>query len=335
MRLLVLGGTVFLSKAVAACAYARGHHVTCVARGRSGGPPPGVELVQVDRAQRDGLVALRSVRYDAVVDVAAQPGWVAQALELFAGRVRHWTFVSTGAVYADQSTPGQRADQTPLRPAAEPGPDDVSSYGPRKVACERAVQEACGERAAIVRPGLVVGPGDPVDRFGYWPLRMAIGGDVLAPGSPDDPVQWLDVRDLAAWVVRLAEEGVGGGFDAAAPPLPRGEFLARIGAGVGRAAATSRLHWIEQDFLLAAGVQPWMGPRSLPLWVPLPDFAGCMTRDVRPGLAAGLVVRDLAETASDSLTWRLTGPRAPLLAAGLSAAQERELLASHQDPAQP
>jgi nucleoside-diphosphate-sugar epimerase len=284
-------------------------------------------------------MALRNLDYDAVVDVAAQPGWVTRALEMLAGRARHWTFISTGAVYADQSTPDQRADQGPLRAPPEPGPergpDDDASYGPRKVACERAVQEACGDRAAILRPGLVVGPGDPVDRFGYWPLRMAIGGEVLAPGSPDDWVQWLDVRDLAAWVVRLAEDGVGGVFDAVAPPLPRGEFLSRIGAAVGRGTAASRLRWVEQDLLLAAGVQPWMGSRSLPLWVPLPSFAGCMTRDARPSLAAGLVVRDLAETASDSLMWRLAGPRPPPLAAGVSAAQERELLIRHQNPVQP
>ena len=306
MRVLVLGGTVFLSYATAAAAAARGHDVTCAARGISGQDPPGSRFVRLDRERPDwSLLGGRS--WDVVVDV---------------DRTESWLFVSTCSVYADQSTPGAGTDAE-LLPAAGEDVDetDPARYSELKVACERAVSDRLGERALQVRPGLIVGPGDPSGRFAYWPHRMAESTTVLAPGDPDDPVQVVDVRDLAQWLVLAAEEGRRGVFDATGPVMPRGQVLEAIADGVG---TEPRLVWVPQEFLLANGVQPWMGERSLPLWLPMPDYAGLMSRDVGPTLAAGLTVRPVEDTARDTFDWLQQTPRASIT--GLTAAEQRDLL---------
>jgi nucleoside-diphosphate-sugar epimerase len=327
MRMLVLGGTIFLSRAVAEQARDRGHDVTTTSRGRSGSVPEGVRHVRADRDDPDGLAPLArgDGTFDAVVDVARQPGHVRRALDLFGERAGHWTFVSSGSVYADDATPGQRVDGSPvLAPHHEDDASEtaVATYGPRKVACEGAVRDALGDRAFICRAGLIGGPGDQVDRFGYWPLRLARGGEVLAPGAPDDAVQVVDVRDLAAWIVDAAERGLAGTFDGIGPATSRAEFLARVAAGVG---ADPELTWVDQPFLLEREVNPWMGPRSLPLWLPLPEYAGLMSRDGSPSFAAGLVTRDLSETARDTLAWRRSAADHDL-AAGITAEDEADLL---------
>lgn len=310
--------------------------MTSVSRGRSGVPPPGTRAVHLDRAAAGQLEALRRESYDVVVDVSSQPSAVGEALDALADHAAHWVYISSGAAYADQSTPRQRADSAPLRaahPAASVGSDfddGEVTYGARKVSCERLVTSRCGGRATIVRPGLIVGPGD--HRFGYWPYRLAQGGDVLAPGSPVDAVQWIDVRDLAAWAVRLAEEGVAGSFDAAGPSVPRAEFLTRMAAGL---RVVPRLVWVDQDFLLGNGVQAWAGRRSLPLWVPLPDFAGCLDRDVTASLAAGLRPRDLAAAAQATVVWHRMAPGAHRLAAGLTREEEHDLLSAFRPDAFP
>jgi 2'-hydroxyisoflavone reductase len=325
MHVLVLGGTVFLSRAIAEQARDRGHEVTAAARGRTGRAPDGVRMVLVDRDQPDGLASLAgdAEPYDAVVDVTRQPGHVNRALSLLAERTRHWTFVSSGSVYADGSTPNQRVAGAPLLAPPTRDDDSIETYGPRKVACEEAVRAAAGDRAMICRAGLIVGPGDRNDRFGYWPLRLARGGEVLAPGAPDDPVQVVDVRDLAAWIVRAAEDGIAGTFDGVGPAMTRASFLAGVAAGVG---VEPSLTWVDQAFLVEHGVQPWMGPRSLPLWLPLPEYAGFMTRDVSESVAAGLATRDLSETARDTLAWERSVDGRHELVAGLSPEEEAELL---------
>ncbi|SDS43347.1 NAD-dependent epimerase/dehydratase family protein [Actinopolymorpha singaporensis] len=353
MRILVLGGTVFLSAAVAAEAVARGHEVTCAARGSSGEPPAGTSFVRVDRDDPDGLAPLAGREFDAVVDVARLPSQVRQAVAALGGGVRHWTFVSSISVYSDNSTPGQSPHTGPLHDplSADADERDVENYGSAKVSCEQAVLAALGDRANVVRAGLIVGPGDQSDRFTYWPLRLARGGEVLAPGAPEEPVQVIDVRDLAAWIVRSAETGVVGVFDATGPTVGRGEFLDRVAAGVGdadarigaaaggvaavdpaEAGAKPNLTWVDQEFLAAQKVNPWAGPRSLPVWLPLPEYAGMLDHDVSATLAAGLAVRDLAQTARDTLVWaRETGrDRADPadLHAGLTAAEEAEVLAA-------
>jgi nucleoside-diphosphate-sugar epimerase len=329
MRMLVLGGTVFLSRAVAEAARDRGHDVTVANRGRSATPPAGVRPLRVDRDDPDGLAPLGDggeaggEAFDAVVDVARQPSHVRRALALLGDRAAHWTFVSSGSVYADEVTTGQHVGNSPvLAPHAE---DDgtVDTYGPRKVACEDAVRDALGERAFICRAGLIAGPGDAVDRFGWWVVRLARGGEILAPGAPDGAAQVIDVRDLADWIVLAAERGLAGTFDGIGPATTLGHLLERVAAGVG---VEPRLTWVDQAFLLEHGVNPWMGARSLPMWVPLPQYAGFMSRDGGPSFAVGLATRDLAETARDTLTWEREVAGDHDFAAGLTAAEEDDLL---------
>lgn len=334
MRLLVLGGTVFVGHAVAAEAVIRGHDVVCAARGESGSVPVGATLVKVDRDAEDGLDPLAGESFDAVVDVAplSHP-WVDRALRAFADRARHWTFVSTINVYADVTRPGQTPENGPLVPAlrrhatreemAAAGEDGTLLYGGIKVAGENAVREAMGEHAFVVRPGLVTGSGDRSDRFGYWPGRFARGGRVLVPDAPGQPIQYLDVRDLARWIVDAGEKDLAGTYDGVGPHQPLTELLAEIAAAVG---VDVELVAATPEQLTAAEVTPWAGPRSLPLWLP-PEYDGMKSHDATPSLRAGMPVRPLAEVVADALEQErelgLDRPRK----AGLSPAEEQEVLA--------
>lgn len=330
MRMLVLGGTVFLSRAVVVEALARGHEVVAAARGESGTVPEGATHLPVDRA-RPLPDQVTGQRFDAVVDVARHPSWVRRAVE--AWPAAHWTFVSTINVYPDETAPGGTPATLPLR---EPRHEDVDlredpeAYGPLKVACEDLVR-AGAERPFVVRPGLIVGPGDPTGRFTYWPARLAAaapGEEVLVGGDPADVVQVVDVRDLAAWIVTAAEEGLVGDLDGVGPATPLGELLAQVAAGVG---ADPAWRWVDQDRLEALGVRPWMGPRSLPLWLPRPTYDGMMGHDWTPSRDAGLAVRPVAGTAADTLAWLRETPGAPTT--GLTRAEEQEVLTSlHADP---
>jgi 2'-hydroxyisoflavone reductase len=243
MRLLVLGGTIFVGYAVAAEAVRRGHDVVCAARGESGTVPGGATLVKVDRDAEDGLAPLAGERFDAVVDVSplSHP-WVRRALDAFGEQAGHWTFVSTVNVYADNETPGQTPATGPLVPALEQhsdrermaaaGEDGVALYGGIKVASENAVRDAMGDRAFVVRPGLITGSWDRSDRFGYWPGRFARGGRVLVPDSTQ-PMQFIDVRDFATWIVDAGEKGTAGTFDAVGPTRPTIEVIEAVAAAVG------------------------------------------------------------------------------------------------------
>jgi 2'-hydroxyisoflavone reductase len=328
MRLLVLGGTVFLSRAVAAEAVARGHQVTCAARGTSGQVPDGATLVTVDRDAPDGLAALADAAgsgFDAVVDVATiSYPWVADALALLAGKAGHWTFVSTINVYSDNETIGQRPGAPLLEPLREGGGEiNPEHYGAIKVASEEAVREAMGERAFVVRPGLITGPGDGSDRFGYWPNRLSRGGRAVVPDSPDEPIQHIDVRDLAEWIVTAGEQGTAGTYDGVGPARPLGGFLAEIAEAAGGGA---ELVPVKPAALEAAGVNAWGGPKSLPLWVPSGHW-GLPSHDAAPSIEAGLRVRPLAETVAAALETERTLGLDRERKAGLSAAQEAEVLA--------
>jgi 2'-hydroxyisoflavone reductase len=320
MRLLILGGTQFLGRAIATAAHAAGHGVICAARGVTGAVADGVRFVHLDRDASDDLAPLAGESFDAVVDVSRHPGQVRRAVAALKQRAAHWTFVSTVSVYADNRTPGQRADTAPLRVPTAPRIEHSTeeTYGAAKVACERAV----GEDAFICRAGLIAGPEDPTGRFTYWPARLARGGDVLVPAASDDAVQLIDVRDLARWIVHAAQVGLTGVFDAIGPPARRGDFLAQCAEAV---RADCRFAWADRAFLEANDVKRWAGPRSLPLWLPLPEFAGFLTRDTSPAHAAGLTLRPLVDTARDTLRWvRATG--GPI--SGLTADEERAVLAA-------
>jgi nucleoside-diphosphate-sugar epimerase len=327
MRLLILGGTVFLGRAVARHARDAGHQVTCLARGETGKPVDGVRFVAADRDSPDGLSAVAGESFDAVVDVTQRPSHARRAVEELAGRVGHWSYVSTCSVYADQATPGQPAATAPVVAPAPPEVDDPEAdpqryYGRCKVSCERMVLDGAGaDRSFICRAGLIVGPEDRSGRFTYWVDRMARGGRVLAPGAPDEPVQLVDVRDLAGWLVDAGERSLAGVFDGIGAPMPRREFLAGVAAGVG---VEPSLTWVDQDFLRASDVRPWAGERALPLWLPLPEYAGFMSRDVAGSQAAGLTIRPLEDTSAATLAW-LSTPDA-VRPGGLAAEDEAAVL---------
>lgn len=340
MRLLVLGGTAFLGRAVAGAALAAGHDVTCAARGSTGTPPPGARFVRYDRTGADAYDALDG-EFDALVDVSSRPSQVRGAVAALRDRVGHFVYVSSASVYTDNATPGQQAATAPIEPAAPPGVDDPAAdgyaqYGPCKVACEEAVRDGVGaDRAFICRAGLIVGPEDPSDRFTYWPARLSRGGEVLVPGDPGDPVQWVDVRDLAQWLVLAASSGLPGTYDGICPPVPRAEFLSGVAEGVG-ADPAGPYAWVPHEFLTGQGVNPWAGPKSLPLWLPLPDYAGFLSRNTSDSVAAGLACRSMADTARVTVDWwRARQAEAPAdgadptpARAGLTAEEEAEVLAA-------
>ncbi|GAA2218138.1 SDR family oxidoreductase [Promicromonospora sukumoe] len=326
MRILVLGGTVFLSRAVAAAAVARGHDVTCAARGVSGSVPDGATLVRWDRSEAVPA-ELTDTEFDAVVDVSRIPSQVRAAVAAFPRA--HWTFVSTVNVYADTATVGGTPATLPLLDPVETDEDPASGpevYGAMKVACENIVR-AGTTAALVIRPGLIVGPGDPSGRFTYWPARFAEAADdglpVLVPEPVDDPVQLVDVRDLAEWVVTAAEQGTTGDFDGVSRPVPRSELLAGVAEGVG---ADPELVAVAPDVLAEHEVAQWAGPRSIPFWVAGLVDGGFMTHDVTSSLAAGLRIRPFADTARDTLAWLRATPDAKVT--GLTRAEEQEVLAT-------
>nr|MDT0658438.1 NAD-dependent epimerase/dehydratase family protein [Micromonospora sp. DSM 115978] len=333
MRILVLGGTVFLGRALARRAVAAGHAVTCAARGTSGVPVDGVRFVRVDRDDPAGLSTLDGEVFDAVVDVTRRPSHAGYAADALAGRFGHWSYVSSISVYADLATVGGTADRTPLLAPPPPEVDDPSGseahwYGACKVACELALRDRIpADKLFVCRAGLLVGPEDISDRFPYWVDRLAAGGEVLAPGSPDDPVQFVDVDDLAAWLLRAAGTGLAGAYDGTGPVRSRADVLAGIASGVGPSGigrSGVRLTWVDAQFLAEHDVRPWSGERALPLWLG-PGYEGMLTRDVSSALAAGLAPRPVAETAAATLRWMTAEPDA-VRRGGLDRADEETIL---------
>ena len=319
VRLLVLGGTKFLGRHVVDAALAGGHEVTIFTRGRTN-PELYPEAEHLVGDRDGGLAALAGRSWDGVVDTSGYvPRVVRQSAELLRDAVERYVFVSSVSVYADFSRP--ISEETPVAELEDPASEDVEAdYGALKAACERVVEEAFGDRATSVRAGLIVGPHDPTDRFTYWPRRLAAGGDVLAPGSPDAPVQFVDARDLAAWLLRLAEQGPGGAFNATGPaePLTFGELLERATAAIG---SDANLVWTDEQRIVDAGVQPWT---ELPLWIPGDEYAGMEQADTSRARAAGLAFRPLEETVRDTLAWSLeAGEQRPTL----TREREAEILA--------
>jgi 2'-hydroxyisoflavone reductase len=330
MKLLVIGGTRFLGRHFVEAALARGHSLTLFNRGRTApGLFPGVETLTGDRdgglAALLALPALKGRAWDAVLDPSGYvPRVVRASASALAGRAGLYAFVSSISAYASPLTPG--ADESaPLATLTDPGTEAITgeTYGGLKAACEREAIRAFGEHALVVRPGLIVGPHDSTDRFPYWPRRLARGGDVLAPGDPGQPVQVIDARDLAAWLLDMIERGAGGTFNATGPaePTTLGALLEGAALALG---VPSRRVWVDEAFLLERGVQPWT---ELPLWVP-PEEGGLDEVSIARALAAGLALRPLEQTVRDTLAWDLARPDSAREGSpALKPEREAELLA--------
>lgn len=297
MDLLILGGTRFLGRHLVGSALGRGHRVTLFNRGISGpGLFPEVEEL---RGERGGdLSALRGRRWDAAIDTSGYlPREVRASVGLLAEAVDHYTFVSSISVYRDFSQRGFDEDAPVLAPP-DPEPEvlDWEIYGELKVGSERAVEAAMPGRALVIRPGMIVGPHDYTNRFPYWCRRVAEGGEILAPGNPDRPVQLVDARDLAAWMIRMSEERSTGVYNATGP----GHDLTMRGMLEGIREATggrARFVWASEKFLLDADVEPWV---ELPFWVP-EEMAGILSVGVGRAVGAGLYFRPLGDTVRDTL----------------------------------
>ncbi|WP_337187320.1 NAD-dependent epimerase/dehydratase family protein [Phenylobacterium sp.] len=345
MRLLILGGTGFIGPHQVRYALSRGHKVTVFNRGRRPQDWPGeVEELTGDRNSGD-LAALEGRSWDACIDnPTTLPFWVRDAAEILGGKVAHYLFVSTMSVYADNATPGQDEAAPRLTypdgdPLAARDASAPMAYGRLKAASEAEARRGFGAgKVAVVRPGLIVGPGDETDRFTYWPARLAGAGQawgprVLAPGDGTDPVMLIDARDLAEWTVRLAEARTAGVFNAAGPdrPLSMKAFLAGVAEGVG---ARPDLAWAPAGWLAERKVAYWS---DMPVWLPGEGpTAGFHRRSLRAALGAGLTFRPLPVTARDTLAWFRTLPaeRQARLKAGLTPQREAELLADLSPPTQ-
>jgi 2'-hydroxyisoflavone reductase len=328
MKLLILGGTIFLGRHLVDVALQRGHDVTLFNRGQHNPDLfPDVEKLQGDRYRDLSLLEGRS--WDAVIDTCGYtPRAVGQAATKLAGSVDHYTFISSISVYADTSIVGLTEDSPVRSLPAEPAKAATSLlYGPLKAAAERAAEQAMPHRTLVIRPGLIVGPHDDADRFAYWPRRVAQGGQVLAPGRPDKAIQVIDVRDLASWNIHMAETGATGVFNATGPDyvLTMGQFLEACKEVSG---SDARIVWVDEVFLLEAGVTPF---EDLPVWMTdAEELHGFHAVDSSRAIGAGLTFRPIERTVADTLTWDRA--RAPDIQykAGISREREQKLLDTWQ-----
>lgn len=302
MDILVLGGTGFLAKETVLAFIRAGHSVTCAARGITGSPPRGARFVPWDR-DADVPREIRELRPDVVVDVATNPVWVARTVVLFPHA--RWIYVSTISVYPTMAEPRGTPDNTAIHdPIDDIDDDGMEAYGGLKVACENHIRDLANH--IIVRPGLIAGPRDPSGRFTYWPARLEQasfdGFAYIAPGPPNEPQQWIDVRDLSDWIVVLASREETGTVEAIGPPIPRGQLLSEV-ASLFTPEPTPI--WLTGKELEGESVTFWSGERALPLWLPLPELAEMLNRDPRPARELGLRTRPLADTALDALSWNV------------------------------
>lgn len=329
MRILVLGGTAFLSAEIARQALAAGHDVTCLARGTASAPPDGATWLRTDRSQGKAAYegAAGSGAWDAVVDVSRDPDQAREALEVLAGPARHWTFISSCSVYADHSVAGA-AETAELLPPLAPGTElTMDNYGEAKSAIEHWTRELAGDKAHLCRAGLIGGPGDGSDRYGYWPARFARDDEpVLVPDIPTDATQIIDVRDLAAWILAAAENGTTGALNAVGEPVP---FAAYLEESRQLADADSDVIVAPGDWLASHGANYWAGPDSLPLWLP-PGHEGFATRSNDAARAAGLRLRPWMDTLGDTLADEGRRGLGRERKAGMSPQTERRIVAEYK-----
>jgi 2'-hydroxyisoflavone reductase len=329
LRILILGGTGFTGPHQVRYAVARGHKVTVFNRGKTnpGVLPDGVEHLEGDR--NGNLESLKGRTWDAVIDnPSTLPRWVRDAAQLLKDSAQHYVFISTISVYKDNSVP--EADESGETLTLEdPTVETVNgeTYGGLKALAEKEAEKAFPGRTTVIRPGLIVGPGDNSDRFTYWPVRIARGGEVLAPGNPTDRVQIIDARDLGEWTIRVVEQKAFGTFNATGPahPMTIAEMLYGIKAVT---TAGAQFTWVPASFLEEQKVAPWM---EMPVWIPpAGDMAGFGSRNINKALAAGLTFRPLADTAEATLAYyeTLSAERKQKPRAGLAPQKEAEVLAA-------
>lgn len=328
LDILILGGTGFIGPFQVRYALDRGHNVTLFNRGSGEAVFPYLETLEGDR--NGDYEALRGRRWDLVIDNSrSRPDWVEMAAELLKDSVDHFMYVSSRSAYADLSRVPMTADApTWTYESAGLSRDAELPYGLAKAESERTAMRIMPGRTTIVRPGLIIGPGDETDRFTYWPARIHRGGEVLAPGDGTDPIQIIDVRDLTEFMIRLGEDATMGVFNAVGPRIPRpmSELLYGIRAVT---TAETTFTWIDDlDFLSEMNVRPY---REMPVWrPPTPGDEGFARFDLTPEIEAGLTFRPLADTARDTLDYHFSRPRPrrEALAAGLSAEREAEVLSA-------
>jgi 2'-hydroxyisoflavone reductase len=324
LRILILGGTGFIGPHMVESARARGHTITLFNRGKT--HPELFPEVEKLRGDRDGqLDALKGRKWDAVIDTSGYvPRIVKMSAELLAPAVKQYVFISSISVFPEDVKPGAN-ESTPVLQLTEPGSEDVRKhYGALKAVCEKTVEAAMPGRTTSVRPGLIVGPGDPTDRYTYWPVRIDRGGETLAPGSGDDKVQYIDARDLAPWIVHCIERGTMGVFNAVGPekPLTMSAMLASCRKASKQPAT---LTWVPEKFLDEQKVSAW---EDMPVWTGAEG--GFSQIDCSKAIEAGLRFRSSDETARDTLAWWKTLPaeRQAKVRAGISPEREKEVLAA-------
>lgn len=323
--MLVLGGSVFLSRAVAQEHRARGHDVTCLVRRADERLPVGVRAVSGDRENGPSVYDELRASWDVVVDVASDPRFVREALEVLGARTRHWTYVSSCSVYLEQNVPHLDESSALVEPVFDATTAGPESYASRKSACEALCARFLGDRLAVVRPGLIVGAGDPSDRAGYWPMRFVRDDrPVLVPAASSCGAQWIDVRDVAQWIVRCGEDAVTGPFNAVGDSYGFREMIARTRALLGHRGVV-----VEADdgWLLDHGVAPWAGPDSLPMWIPSGmGMDGFAQRSNAKARQHGMTLRPYDETVAEIVADETLRGLSRERVAGLSPRRELELL---------
>jgi 2'-hydroxyisoflavone reductase len=333
LRILILGGTGFTGPYQVRYALSRGHKVTTFNRGKThpGELPKEVEQLIGDRNGQ--LDALKGRKWDVAIDnPTTLPAWVRDAAEILKGNVERYVFISTISVYADTSKGADEMAPLAKYEGADPYKETLQAmkasgyktYGPLKALSEKEAEKWFPGKTLIIRPGLIVGPRDETDRFTYWPVRIERGGEVLAPGTPTDPVQFIDARDLAEWTIRMVENRETGIYNATGPakPLAIGEMLDQI---KGAFNSDSTFAWVPADFLEKQKVEAWS---DMPVWTG--EESGMARTNITRALAKGLTFRPLAETARDTLAWFKSQPqdRQSKLRAGLAPEREAEVLAA-------